>query len=236
MISVGAEVLSTLHLALLMGYGLPSILMCLPAPSWIAYDTKQIFLFAWQLFPFLVGMTHATGVRTTRELQSPAANYSLVKTIAHRRVETLHGLQSIYTLAITVAGFTHWLTILLVLFNRPLSGILPSVLVASDPDAVFTLWPAIPNFTHLGKIPQVADIAEGFLVLLQYDTLFAGLGVLVWATWLNCRVDQRGESWKAIVSAFIHTAICGPCGAAVYQMWGRDGWVFKDWALGRKEE
>lgn len=235
MSSVDPVVLSELPFALAMGYGFPSILMCLPAPRIISHDKKQIFLFIWQLFPLWIGLIHYGAIQMSRRFLSSKTT-SPLKNITQSRAATLRGLRLTYLAAIAIAAITHLGTIFLVIFNRQLVPYLPAVLVAADPIAVFRLWPAVPNLAHYGKIPQVADIAEGFLVLLQYDTVFAGLGVLVWAMWLRSRVGGRGSGLRVVGSAIWQTALLGPCGAAVGQMWMRDEVVFDRAPAGQKKE
>lgn len=64
-------------------------------------------------------------------------------------------------------------------------------------------------------------------MLLQYDTLFAGLGVLIWSMWLRHRAQGRKSGLRILASALVQTMVFGPCGAAVGMMWQRDEGVFR---------
>lgn len=65
-------------------------------------------------------------------------------------------------------------------------------------------------------------------MLLQYDTLFAGLGVLIWSMWLRHRAQGRKKYGLRILgSALVQTMVFGPCGAAVGMMWQRDEGVLR---------
>lgn len=226
-ISADPTALRTLPLALAFGLGIPSVLMCLSSPNIINHETKQLFLFIWQLFPLWIGLAHHLLIAIPRELSS--SSFSPLKKVAASRASTLRGLRSTYATALIVAAVIHWSIIFLVLFNSQLASlrIVPNILVASDPGAVFRLWPVVPNFAHFANIPQVSDIAEGFLVLLQYDTLFAGLGVLIWSMWLRHRARGGKSGLRILASAVTQIMVFGPCGAAVGMMWQRDEDVFR---------
>ena len=64
-------------------------------------------------------------------------------------------------------------------------------------------------------------------MLLQYDTFFAGLGVLTWSTWLCHRAQGRKFALRILASALVQTMVFGPCGAAVGMIWERDEVVFR---------
>ena len=63
-------------------------------------------------------------------------------------------------------------------------------------------------------------------MLLQYDTLFASLGVLIWSMWLRHRAGGRKSGLRIVASAVAQTLVLGPCGAAAGIMWQRDEGIF----------
>lgn len=64
-------------------------------------------------------------------------------------------------------------------------------------------------------------------MLLQYDALFAGLGVLIWSIWLRHRAGGRKSGLRIVASAVTQTLVLGPYGAAVGMMWQRDEGIFR---------
>ena len=233
--AVDELIVSPLQLAvapfsIFLGYGIPSVMMCLPAPAKISFDAKQGWAGAQQLWPIWIAIAQVA-LSTIVAVVNPMVN---VVTEDERKAKTLTYLRYAYAFALissTAGHLTSWgLSILSyafpVLFTNKYENMM-------QPWIVF--WPAWP----FGAL-QADTLADGALWFLQWDVITGTAAVLLWAFTLRVGVEGRkvllwqwavGLTLSAIIAVFI-----GPVGAAVSSLWGRDEIVFGRWAKEKEEE
>ncbi|KAH9477175.1 Epoxide hydrolase ascI [Psilocybe cubensis] len=206
--------------AVVVGYILPSVIMCIPSPQYLSHDTHQALVFAWQLFPLWIWAAHTFITQLT-----PRSTWS----------NPIKALRNTYTFALLVACLSHLSIVALVLaliygpadVQKHLRDTLPPSFLPSNPALVFTL------FKPFGKA-QVSELAVGVLSLLQYDTVFAGFSALLWATHLLCSRRKNNDVLNVVLGGGILILLFGPCGAALATVWKRDEEVFAEAARARK--
>jgi hypothetical protein len=222
--------LAVAPISILLAYGIPSVMMSLPAPAKISFDSKQGWTGAQQLWPIWITITQAI-ISTIIAVIDPMVN---VVTEDDRKIKTLKYLRFAYTFAMissTAGHLTSWGLSLLsyafpVLFtNKYESMMLPWVV----------FWPVWPFGSR-----QADTLADGALWFLQWDVITGTAAVLLWAFTLRVGVEGRpvqfwqwasGLTLSAIMAVFI-----GPVGAAVSSLWARDEIVFGRWAKEKEEE
>lgn len=185
--------------------------MCLPS---LSPSARRAAIAAWQLFPLWTGLAQRllAALLSRRATPPPAA--------------TLAALRRTYGFALIVAGASHLLVVGTVLLHGRLGPLIPSAFDAREPLDV--LVPVSP-FSRA----RVEGLPEGVLGLLQYDTIFAGLGALVWMAHLYGRTVRGVSRWGMLVRGVVGVVLVGPCGAAVALAWGRDEVVFKEGEEGK---
>lgn len=222
--------LAVAPLSILIGYGIPSIMMCLPAPAKISFDTKQAWTGVQQLWPIWIALTQVT-LTTTAAVFDPMVN---VMTEDDRRVKSLRYLRYAYTFALltsTAGHLTAWGLAILsyafpVLFSHKYQAMM-------NPWHIF--WPVWP----FG--PQKADtLADGALWFIQWDVVVGTAAVLLWAFTLRVGVERLPVlfwQWAVgLVLAAVISVVTGPVGAAVLSLWARDEIVFGRWLKEKEEE
>jgi len=216
--------------SILLGYGIPSVMMCLPAPAKISFDAKQGWAGAQQLWPIWIAITQII-LSTVVAVFDPMVN---VVTEDERKTKTLKYLRYAYTFALTssMAGhLTSWGLCFLayafpVLFSDKYAAMM-------QPSLVF--WPVWPFGSR-----QADTLADGAVWFLQWDLITSGAAVLLWAYTLRVGVEGREVSflqWAAgLTLAVIMAVFVGPVGSAVLALWARDEIVFGRWAKEKEEE
>jgi len=219
-----AKGISTIPLAITIGYILPSVLMCLPSPDVVSHEAHQAFLFAWQLFPLWIGLTHLL-----LKAILPSSSY----TSSRSQKTSISSLRKTYIFGLFLAASSHLITVSLALaliyapsdVKSQLAFLIPSSFLPTTPSLIFTPF---PPFTSPQAI--VSEVSIGIMSLLQYDTIFAGFSSLLWASYLASRVSTKSREQSTVLGRFtratVYTLLFGPCGAALAVMWKRDEDVF----------
>ncbi|KAL2012375.1 hypothetical protein VTN00DRAFT_5093 [Thermoascus crustaceus] len=226
-INVPRAVSNALPFIFVVGYILPTVAMCLPAPSIISFDTKQAFHAAWQPCPLYISFL-ATGANllfsrlfTTRDNDDDGQ-------------AGLRALRRVYAFAFACATIPHvaaWMISLAsvmfpVLFNTGLVAHL-------HPQRVFVN--ALP-WSGL----RVSTIGEGALRFLQWDNVIGSTGILLWAVAMYATAHREVGiklSWiKLGVKIGLLALVSGPVGAAVGLMWERDEVIFSKEGLKQQKE
>ena len=207
-------------ISILTGFGLPSILMCLPAPHLVSFNTKQTWTGIQQGWSIWIGLSQL--VLTIIALKvDPRAD---ILTEDDKRLKSIKYLRLAYAFAIVSSAGSH----LAALSLSGLAYLFPGLFSATylpqlQPERIFL--PVVP----FGQ-PQVKVLADGALWFLQWDIIVGVSGALLWA--LTLRVEAKHEkatvaqSLVGIVKIAILTALLGPCGTAAVAVWGRDERVF----------
>jgi hypothetical protein len=221
--------LAVAPVSILFGYGLPSVMMCLPATAKISFDSKQGWTGAQQLWPIWIIITQVT-LSTAVAIVNPMVN---VVTEDEKKTKTLTYLRYAYAFALimsTAGHLTSWgLSILSYAFPVLFTSKYESMML---PWVVF--WPVWP----FGSL-QADTLADGALWFIQWDLIVSTAAVLLWAFTLRVGVEGRqvmfwqwvvGLTLAAVIAVFI-----GPVGAAVLSLWGRDELVFGTWAKEKEQ-
>jgi hypothetical protein len=216
--------------SIMLGYGIPSVMMCLPAPTKTSFDAKQGWTGAQQLWPIWIAITQII-LSTLVAVFDPMVN---VVTEDERKAKTLKYLRYAFTFAVTLSTAGHltsWGLSLLayafpVLFSDKYAAMM-------QPSLVF--WPVWPFGSR-----QAGTLADGAVWFLQWDLITSGAALLLWAYTLRVGVEGREVSfWQWAVGltlAVIVAVFVGPVGSAVLAMWTRDEIVFGSWAKEKEDE
>ncbi|ETI19342.1 hypothetical protein G647_09174 [Cladophialophora carrionii CBS 160.54] len=212
--------IALIPISILVGFGLPSILMCLPAPTLVSFDTKQTWTGIQQGWSVWIGLTQLILTIIALNLDQRAS----ILTESDKRTKTVRYLRLAYPFAILSSAGSH----LAVLGLSSLAYLFPVLFSAKylpqlQPDRIFV------TVVPLGQ-PQVQTLADGALWFLQWDIIVGVSAALVWA--LTLRVGAKHEEATIIqtivgaVKIALLTALIGPCGTAAVAVWGRDELVF----------
>lgn len=208
-------------ISILIGFGLPSLLMCLPAPSTVSFGTKQTWTGIQQGWAIWIGITQFL-------LTSVALSFDKMASILpekDKRAQTIKYLRRAYAFAIMSSAGSHlaaWSLSLLayafpVLFS---STYLPQL----QPTRIFV--PVVPFGSH-----KVATLADGALPFLQWDIVVGVTATLLWGLTLRAAARHEQLSPYQIVAGAVKFTIVavalGPCGAAAVALWSRDELVFR---------
>ncbi|KAK4943508.1 hypothetical protein LTR10_016999 [Elasticomyces elasticus] len=207
-------------ISILLGFGLPSLLMCLPAPTMVSFGTKQTWTGIQQGWAIWIGLAQflLTGVALSLDQRASTL------TEADKRVKTIKYLRRAYAFAIMSSAGSHlaaWSLSLLayafpVLFS---STYLPQL----QPTRIFV--PQAPFGSH-----KVSTLADGALPFLQWDIVVGVTATLLWSLTLRVAAKHEQSSPLQILTVAIKLGIVaialGPCAAAAVALWIRDELVF----------
>lgn len=207
-------------ISILVGFGLPSLLMCLPAPTVVSFDTKQTWTAIQQGWSLWIGLTQfvLTVIALTVDQRASILSESSKKS------QSMGYLRLAYAFSIMSSAASHLapLTLSLLAYVFPVlfsTTYLPQL----QPGRIFV--PVVP----FGQ-PQVKTLADGALWFLQWDIVVGVSSALVWGVSLRIASQHGKTSVIQTVVGVIKTAtlaaLLGPCGAAAVAVWGRDEMVF----------
>ncbi|EXJ76355.1 uncharacterized protein A1O5_00863 [Cladophialophora psammophila CBS 110553] len=203
-------------ISILVGFGLPSLLMCLPAPTVVSFETKQTWTGIQQGWSIWIGLTQfilSTLVLTIDQRAS-------IQTENDKRLKSARYLRLAYAFAIISSAGSH-----LAAFSLSgLAYLFPVLFSATylpqlQPAKIFV--PVVP----FGQ-PQVKILADGALWFLQWDIVVGVSASLLWS--LTVRdASKHGkvtvtQTLIEVIKTILITALLGPCGAAAVAIWSRD--------------
>ncbi|KAL8893647.1 MAG: hypothetical protein Q9192_005060 [Flavoplaca navasiana] len=208
--------LHTIPYSVAIGFILPAILLALPAPSVIRYDTKQLYLAVWQIFPMTTGIL---------QIVLPIVRSWLTERVVVEKTakHTLDHMRYIYATMLVIALVTRIST-----WTISISALLfPSIFAAEvgnllKPSSVFLPAVATPST----KMPSIAAAA---FQLLQYDEIVGTTAMLLWSTTIYIiAMEQRGPAgWVSLmIKGIVIETLVGPVGFAVAALWARDEIIF----------
>lgn len=207
-------------ISLVIGYILPSVFMCLAAPTKITFETKDTWTAIQQGWPLWIYLsqhvlTFITQISSSYDTGFNEENIPLIR----RRLRLAYG----FALVSSATGhLTSWFLSLLayifpIIFN-------PSFARALQPSHVFLPEPPLPS-------TKAANLGDGALWFLQWDNTIGTASVLLWALSLRFtarRQEPTSLQWtRDIALAILASCFVGPAGCAVIAMWSRDEMVFK---------
>ncbi|KAL8991770.1 MAG: hypothetical protein Q9169_007664 [Polycauliona sp. 2 TL-2023] len=213
-IHVGSPKLDTIPYSVDLGFILPAILLALPAPSIISYDTKQMFMAVWQVFPLTVGLL---------QLVAPTVRFGQEIPAQKTKKQTIVPMRKVYATTLAIATVTRIST-----WTISISAVVfPSIFASEMSGLLKPLSVFIPSAaTSSAKMPSIAAAA---IQLLQYDEIISSTAMQIWsaALYLNIAGRRGPAGWASliIVGAVIE-AFAGKLGFAVAAVWARDEIIF----------
>ncbi|RMZ92026.1 hypothetical protein DV736_g768, partial [Chaetothyriales sp. CBS 134916] len=207
--------------AILIGFGLPSLIMALPAPTILTFSTKQLWTGIQQGWPLWIAISQI--VLTV--LVSPGDTSAFIIPSNEIAAKTLKRLRSVYLFALFFGIGAH----LIPLFFGALAQLFP-VLFAPPYNAQFLPSHFLIPVNPFGDY-QAGTLADGALPFLQWDTIVGVISVALWGLSLRTLAKHENATSRRVVSNAIKLAILaliiGPAGAAVVAVWARDELVLR---------
>ncbi|KIX03738.1 uncharacterized protein Z518_07291 [Rhinocladiella mackenziei CBS 650.93] len=221
-LTVGVPVkLAIAPISILVGFGLPSLLMCLPAPTVVSFETKQTWTGIQQGWPIWIGITQFVLSTLAMTLDQRASTL----TESDKKAKTIKYLRQAYVFAIMSSTGSHLTALSLSLLAYAFPVLFSSTYLPQlQPHRIFI--PVVPFGPH-----RVTVLADGALWFLQWDIVVGAASTLLWG--LTLRVAAKYEKSSPIqivigsIKIAIITAVLGPCGTAAVAVWGRDELVFR---------
>lgn len=209
---VNSSKLHSIPYSVAIAFVLPAMLLALPAPAVIDYETKQLFMAIWQVFPITGGIL---------QIVVPTVRSWLIDRVGVEETNkhSIDHMRTVYAIMLVVASVTRISTWTISLSAVFFPGIFVSgVSSLLKPSSVFL--PAA--FTSSVKMPS---IAAGAFQLLQYDDIIGAATMVLWsATLYIIAMERKGLiGWASlVVKGVVIEALVGPLGFAVAAVWARD--------------
>lgn len=219
---VGSPIkIALVPISIMVGFGLPSVLMCLPAPNLVSFETKQTWTAIQQGWSIWIGITYSILTRIALNRDQRAS----ILTEADKKAKSIKYLRQAYAFAILSSAGSH-----LAAFSLSLLAFAFPVLFSStylpqlQPERIFV--PVVP----FGQ-PEVKTLADGALWFLQWDIVVGVAATLLWGLTLRTTAKHEQVTLAKVVIGAIKTGatvlFLGPCGTAAVAVWGRDELVFR---------
>ena len=216
-----ADILS-IPIALTFGYALPTVLMSLPAPSFLDFATKQDLMAFWQFFPVWVSLLQLSTAFLIRFIGARMTADKRAEPEGKASIETL---RSIYILLIVAAGVSQTSTLSIVVISELFSSLFASQYAGIMSFSRVFIPQAITTST------KMSSISDGAFMLLQYDECIGSLSVALWAALLLAQSRNTRRISESLVTSFMYgtiiLALTGPLGFAVACVWARDELVYE---------
>jgi hypothetical protein len=200
----------------MIGFGLPSVIMTLPAPSILSFQTKQLWTGIQQGWPIWITLAQL-GLTLLVSFFNPES--SVYSTDAQKKASTkslrvayIFGILCSTSANLALLSFSALAYAFPVLFAAPYNKqLLPdNMIVPVNPFAPY----------------QAQTLADGALWFLQWDLIVGTIATAVWGLSIRTAAKEQSASvseWiVGSVKIAIVSAVLGPCGAAVVAVWGRD--------------
>ena len=213
--------LSLVPFATMIGFGIPSMMMTIPAPLYQSFETKLNWTAVQQGWPLWIYLAQK-GLEAIMSRKEPMIS---MRTEKQKRVETVKYMRRAYLFALTTSAGAHLLYVGAGLTTYLLPGVLSTKLqVQLYPDTF--IIPVNPFGDD-----KASNLANGALWFLQWDLIVGVLSTMIWG--IAVRLSAIGQqddfgSWvRALVKYGALSAAVGPSGAAVIALWGRDELALK---------
>ena len=213
--------LAVVPISILIGFGLPSVIMALPAPTVLSFETKQTWTAIQQGWAIWIGIVHFV-LSSGAIIRDQRAS---ILTEADKRTKTIKYLRRAYAFSVlsSTGSYLAGLSLTGLAYAFPVlfsSTYLPQL----QPKQVY--WPVLPFGDH-----RVNTLADGALWFLQWDLIIAVLSNIVWG--LSVRVASKktkvtiGSLVVDTIKTVLLTLVLGPTATAAVALWGRDELVFR---------
>lgn len=207
--------------ATIIGFGIPSVVMALPAPSVLSFEAKQNWTAIQQGWPLWIYLAQKA-LETLASWSDPMVS---MRTEQQKRAETVKYMRRAYLFALSSSAFAHltYTGLGLVAWFAP-EMLSTKLQVQLSPDNFFIPPNPFSDVT-------ATTLPNGALWFLQWDLIIGTLATMVWGVAVALYRKGNQGSLEAWVSALIKygliAAAIGPSGAAVTAIWGRDELVLK---------
>ena len=199
-IKTNASLLATLVPSLVLGFIVPGKLMGWSAPEDLSFDTKQVAMAAWQIFPVWVAQWQL--------------GQSSVLSVSNRYYPQI--MRATYGFLILIAGVTHLSSI-----YTSISAMLQD---SASPLHPVNVW--IPKIWNTEG--RVSSIGEGSHLLLQYDEYVSMTALLIWAATLYRKAPASACPVPLPAKILVFLPLLGPGGCAAVLLWSRDMRVLRE--------
>ncbi len=225
-----AEV-AALPISIFLGFVGPNLLMCLPSPTWVSYEMRQVFMSLWQIFPVGVSLIQ---LALSKLLSNTSWFQRQHQSSADRDAFLLRHLRRTYLLAFIYASTTHIAAWTLSLSALVFPSIFqPQIASSFHPARVFL--PPSPFNTA-----KVASVGEGLLDFLQYDESVGSLATLLWTVVVYHSARGGWRSWSEPLALLGKIAgvwvVAGPASATLLLLWERDELVLGGGTTNRRKK
>ncbi|KAJ9138202.1 hypothetical protein NKR23_g8629 [Pleurostoma richardsiae] len=206
-LAIDSTQLLVLPVAITLGLIAPTVLAAVELPGVGSLGQQQGFLALWQGFPILVAVFQALLASVVRMISGTP-----LPSTPEAKAAMANNLRTVYLFCLTVAFVTHVGTLMFA--SMGLSAIFAPDSPPADLKSVLVPMSPLSGAT-------VKSMAEGCLVLLQYDMYYACGSTLLWAGIMYARGTDSPR--LAVLSKGLFLAlIFGPGGAAMALIAARD--------------
>lgn len=213
--------LALVPISTVIGFGIPSAAMALPAPNILSFESKMAWTAAQQGWPIWIYLAQKV-LETLVSRYDPMVS---MRTEKQKRGETLTYMRRAYFFALLTSAGAHLLFVGAGLTAWLLPNVLSSKLqVQLHPSDFFV--PVNPFSDE-----KATTLPNGALWFLQWDLIIGVLATMIWGLAIRLSATkQRGSftAWaRALIKYGIIAGAVGPSGAAVIAVWGRDELALK---------
>lgn len=207
-------------ISVVIGYIVPSVVMCLAAPTTISFETKETWTAIQQGWPLWIYisqhlLTFLVQVASEHDTGFEDEDIDLIR----RRLRLAYGFG---ILSSASGHLISWFLSILayvfpIIFNSSFANTI-------QPFKIFLPEPPFP--------PTKANtLGDGALWFLQWDLLIGSTSALLWALTLRTTAKREEATVPQLLGysliAGAIALVAGPAGCAVIAIWSRDELVFK---------
>ncbi|KAI9740770.1 MAG: hypothetical protein M1818_004735 [Claussenomyces sp. TS43310] len=206
--------LAILPFSVTLAYVVPALLMIIPAPSIVSYETHQALIAFWQPFPIWTILIFGI----LKQL-APQASINGIQTASTSPVVAYHeAARRVYKYALLLCLFTHVPVLLITAIPSAwLSSLVPKLATLNGSTILSVFVPAIPLSGH-----PMTSLANGCHNFLIWDFYIAGAASLLWGIVLYRIAFPHGSLAGLLIRTALWTLISGPFGALAILFWKRD--------------
>lgn len=202
--------LASTPFGVMVGLGFPSLLMCLPSPALISFETREQWTVIYQGWPIWVCLANFTLMTIALHIDPRG---STIATEREKSASSWKYLRQTFVLVIALSAGTH-LTCLAFLVPQ-----------------IRAMFPAIIGSTASSLSRPPSLILEMISWRPSWDMMVgvASIAVLAWGLALRLLAREQDLSPSTVTTRVITTVgvavFLGPSAAAANDIWARDGYV-----------
>ena len=221
--------LATIPVSTTVGYIIPAALLTTPTPATVSFNTKQIIIALWQVFPVTVEFLQRIISPIFAKFIYKSYNLSMSAPETTVRAASLTILRRVYTFILFICAITH-IRVMTVLATSYFS---------SYASAFGYIFSSVFIPSTLSAATKMKKIGQGAHLLLQYDEIIGSITILLWAITLSTSSGPMVRDTKGFLGMIailvMGTALLGPVGCAVALLWMWDERILTRSAEGGKK-